>query len=157
MSKELVQDSLVVQVAALSFAKTPEYKIAEALGISRHQVRKIRGSDEFAKYLQDIADKAVKNAVNEFKSKFEELEPLAFEALRANLEDKKLEAVKVWADFAGVKNGDGNTQAAAGGITVIFPGAKEERVVEAEHSPISEERSDNGGHDSDRGNNPLSE
>jgi hypothetical protein len=61
------------------------------------------------------------------------LEPLAFEALKANLEDKKLEAVKVWAEFAGVKNVEGNNQASAGGITVVFPGAvKEERVVTAE-------------------------
>jgi hypothetical protein len=130
MSKDLIQDSLVVQVAALSFAKTPEYKIAEALGISRHQVKKIRNSEEFAAYLQEIADRAVKNAVNEFKSKFEELEPLAFEALRANLEDKKLEAVKVWAGIAGVKGAEAGDGGGVGTIQVILPGAGEKPVIE---------------------------
>lgn len=128
-----VEQSLVVQVAALSFGNVPEYRIAEELKISRYKVGQIRKSPEFAAHLKDIGDRAAQVALNNFKSKLEELEPLAYAALKANLEDKKLDAVKVWASMAGINDKDGNTVADVGGIQIIMPGAHVEKpAIEVE-------------------------
>lgn len=118
--QELIKETQSQQVAGLVLINVPEYKIAEQLGLSRYAVKKILKSQDFKEVMQELGQRSTEIALNCFKAKMEELEPLAFAALKQNLLEGKLEAVKVWGDFVGVKDkqdgGAGN-----GGVTVVMP------------------------------------
>lgn len=117
-----IDDSLMVQVAALCFGQVGEPRIAEELKITRHKVRKIKASAEFKAYLKDIGDRATEMAVASFRQKLDLLEPLAYEALKKGLTDGKLEAVRIWAETVGLKEKNAPDQAASS-LTVVLPGA----------------------------------
>jgi hypothetical protein len=138
-TKDLVSTTLMQQVVALSLTGTPEYKIAESLGISRYAVKKMREGEEFKTALKEIGEKASALALNQFKAKLEELAPLAFEALKHNLKEKKLDAVRVFAEAAGIKNQVPEAQQDSS-ITILMPGAQPiVKDIPAEGRNVSEE------------------
>lgn len=125
----MIEESLVQQVAALSFQNVPEYRIAEELKITRYRVRKIRSSEEFKQHIKTLGEEAMTLALNSFRSKVEKLEPLAFEALEHNLKEKKLDAVRVFGDIIGIKNKDGGNQdEQQGPLVVLLPGQKKKEI-----------------------------
>jgi hypothetical protein len=127
-SKEDIKEALLKQVVALSLENTPEYKIAEQLKMSRYAVRKMRNGDAFKAALKEIGDQAVTTAKESFKAKLDELTPLALEALRHNLKEKKIEAVRVFVETVGLKNKE-DDKPQDGVINVILPGTKQETVI----------------------------
>jgi malic enzyme len=127
---EVDKEAIEKQVMALRLAGTAEVRIAEQLGISRHQVRKITHSKEYKLALKDLADKALEDAQNAFKSKLEELRPLAYEALRHNLELKKMDAVKTYVEIIGLKE-QREVEKQDTNLTIVMPGANpNEKVVQ---------------------------
>lgn len=121
MSDELEQ-SLVKQVVALSLEQVPEYKIAEQLKISRHRVKKLLRSDEAKSLLEEEGDKAIVKARESFKRKLDALAPLAYEALKKNLEEGKLDAVRIFAEVTGLKHKDDEKPQDAA-LHVYLPGS----------------------------------
>lgn len=119
---DFVDGSLTKQVVALSLEQVPEYKIAEQLSISRHKVKKLLRSDEAKALLEEEGDKAIVKARESFKRKLDALAPLAYEALKKNLEDHKLDAVRIFAEVTGLKHKEEEKQQDAT-LQVFLPGA----------------------------------
>lgn len=131
-TKDVVEQSLTAQIAALVFQRVPAHKIAEQLGITRYRAEKIIKSSEFKAFLKDLGDRAAEVALAQFKSKLEELEPLAYAALKHNLQDKKLDAVRIWGEFVGANRKQENEQKDTA-IQIILPGGlAPEKSVESE-------------------------
>lgn len=132
MSNDIVEQSLLQQIAALHFQRVSSVKIAEELKVTRYRVEKIQKSAEYKTYLKELGDRAAEVALASFKSKLEELEPLAYEALKANLKDKKLDAVRIWGEFAGANRKQENEQKDSN-LVIVMPGAQApEKSVDSE-------------------------
>jgi hypothetical protein len=98
------EEALRAQVLALTLANAPEYKIAEELKLSRYMVRKIRNSIEFKSELKELSEQTKETAAQVFKAQLDELAPLAFAALKRNLQEGKIEGVRVFVEVAGLKD-----------------------------------------------------
>lgn len=132
----IIAQSLMEQIAALSLTGVAEYKIAEQLGITRYKAGKIMKSPEFKAHLKDISDQATALALAAFKNKMEFLEPLAFEALRHNLQEKKLDAVKVWGTFVGIGEKSDGKGDQVGNLQVFLPGAVQPAEIKDVRSEV---------------------
>lgn len=131
-TKEVLEQTLIQQIAGLALQNTPAHKIAEQLGITRYKCEKIIKSTEFKAFLRELGDRAAEAALAAYKSKLDTLEPLAFAALKHNLQDKKLEAVRLWGEHVGLnKKQDAEQKDTA--IQIILPGGlSPEKSVESE-------------------------
>jgi hypothetical protein len=126
------EEALVTQIAALAMVNVPEVRIAEELQISRRQVSRIKGTPAYRQHLKDIADKASQKAVTDFLDKAADLSDLAIKALRKGLEDGKIEAVRTWGEFVGLKSREESKDAGAGNLTIVMPGAAEPKPKDIE-------------------------
>lgn len=117
---ELVEQTQAQQIAGLALMGGSEAGIGKQMGLSRHRVRKIMAGEEFKAIMHDLAVKSTDFAVQAFKAKMNALEPLAYAALKQNLEDGKIEAVKVWAGMVGLDRND--EEKAQAPITIVMPG-----------------------------------
>lgn len=131
---EAEKQTLIAQIAAERFLNVPDTRIAESLNINRSKLRRLVASKEYLEYVKDLGEKAVAHALSAFKSKMEDLEPLAYAALKQNLIDGKLDAVKVWGEFVGVKDKAPGEGLGSGNLTVILPGAEAPKDIEVEVS-----------------------
>ncbi len=122
-SKEVREQTTLQQIVALSLQGVPEYKIADAMDLSRYMVRKTRNSREFKELMQQEGEGALQMARDSFRSKLNELEPLAFAALKKNLEEGKIEGVKTYVQIVGLLDKKEEKEIADTSITVIMPGA----------------------------------
>jgi hypothetical protein len=123
-SKEVREQTQLQQIVALSLQGVPEYKIAESMDLSRYMVRKVRNSKEFKELMQQEGETALQMARDSFRSKLDSLEPLAFAALKKNLEEGKIEGVKTYVQIVGLLDKKEEKEAADTSITVIMPGAQ---------------------------------
>ena len=99
--------ALIAPVAMARFEGLSEAKISAQLKISVRQVRNILQCDEYNVFLKELQDQALKHALSNFRRQLDSLAPLAVKALKANLEDNKIEGVKLWAQLVGgLKNED---------------------------------------------------
>ena len=135
---EAVEQALETKVLALVLNGVAPYKIAKELGVTRYQVEKICKSDAFRAALKTEGDRVIARAREAFKSKVDELAPLAYEALKKNLKDGKIEGVRVFAQIAGLLKEDVNEQQKDTNLTVLLPGAKLEGVIPATATKIEE-------------------
>lgn len=127
------ENALVGLVTALRLKGAGEPKISQELSITRHKVRKIIASDEYKNFLKEMGEKACNEASASFRNRMVELEPLAYAALRENLKNKKLDAVRLWAEVSGAKVGkDNQGDDSPGVINIVLPGEqpKEKDVSE---------------------------
>lgn len=129
---EAEKQTLIAQVAAERFLNVPDTRIAESLGITRSKLRRLVQTKEYLDYVKELGDKAVAHALSAFKTKMEDLEPLAYAALKQNLIDGKLDAVKVWGEFVGVKDKAPGEGVGTGNLTVILPGAEAPKDITVE-------------------------
>ena len=129
MSDEIGKEALIAQVVALTLQDVPEYKIAEEMKLSRYKVNKLRNSLEFKEQMKEITDSARDAAKAGFLAKIETLAPLAYKALKSNLEDGKLDAVRVFVEVVGLKDADTGPKQDTS-ITVIMPGADQTKTIE---------------------------
>lgn len=132
---ELVAQTQAQQIAGLALMGGSEAGIAKQMNITRHRVRRIMAGDEFKGIMDELATKATDFAVKAFRAKINSLEPLAFAALKANLEDHKIEAVKLWGQYAGLASDEG--EKAQQSLTVIMPGAQAPETVQVVESVVS--------------------
>lgn len=118
------------QIVALTLVGTPEIRIAEQLGVSRHRVRKVRNSDAFKKELDDVAAQSKASAKAAVESELDRLAPKALKALEKALDEGKVDAVRTYFEAIGLK--DKNADAGGTGvIQLILPGAEAPKVVDA--------------------------
>lgn len=118
------EDALVAQVAALVRCGVPEVRIAEELGVTRYRVSKIRGSEAYKAYLKEISDKASREAISDFVERASEMTALALAALQKNLEEGKIEGVRLWAETIGLKKlQDQAEDKGMAPLQIVLPGA----------------------------------
>jgi hypothetical protein len=135
---EVVIDELVVkQVAALSATGASPVAIAEQLGMSRYQVKKIIASGQYAEVIKDIGDEVVKGAKQVIRSKTSELAKEITRVLTERLAENDLEAVKVALKIIGFDNSDDKDKGETN-INVILPGQSNEQVIEPEFRTLEE-------------------
>lgn len=137
MSKDLVMETQTAQVADLVLLNTPDIRIAEALNITRYRVGKIKASPEFKAYLKEVKEKNSAVASALFMDKLESLAPLAFAALEHNLKELKLDAVRVFAEIAGLNKKEEAVQHDST-IQILMPGAQEPQVIDVKSEVVSE-------------------
>ncbi len=130
-------DMYFSKVLAMHLEGLSEVKIAEQLGVTRHQLRKITKSEDFLTKVKDIGDKAVSDAYNAFRSRIRELAPLAYEALRFNLQEKKLDAFREYAKIVGLVS-DKNDEVKDNTINIILPG-QEEKAITVESKTVTDD------------------
>lgn len=142
---QLVKESIAQQIAALCMQGISDVDIAKMLNVTRYRVQTTKKSAEFKEIVVALGEEAARIALNAFKSKLESLEPLAYQALRQNLIEGKLDAVKVWGEFVGLKD---KQEAKTGdtSLTVIMPGAPvaqqpKDIEVEVEDADVQSEES----------------
>jgi len=109
----------------------PVVRVAAQLNISRHKAKRLMESLEVQSQLADISNRILEVAANKFKSRMQELEPLAFEALRQNLRDKRIEAVKVWAQLVGLSDKK-DVEQKESTIQIIMPSMRQPQDVISE-------------------------
>lgn len=112
--------ALIPVIAQKRFEGLGEQKIADEVKLSRRQVRNILNTKEYKEFLDDLASKATANAVAAFKSELDKMTPLALKALRHNLEEGKLDSVKLWSQLVGALTPETKTEQ-QGSVTVVVP------------------------------------
>lgn len=138
-TNQAIEQAMETKVLALILQGIPQYKIAKELGVTRYQVDKICSSDAFRSALKTEGDRIVARAREAFKGKLDVLAPLAYEALKKNLLDGKIEGVRVFAQIAGLLKEDTEGQQKDTNLTVVLPGAKLEGVIPATGVRVEEE------------------
>ena len=122
---------LLAGIIVRSQSGEAEQDIANALGLSRHQVRLLKSSPDYLDMLRKQKDEAEKRVVAHVVGELESLTPLFLKGLRKNLEEGDPSSLRLFADMVGLKAKGEGGEATIGGITVILPGAKEEKSVES--------------------------
>ena len=131
-SREVLQESLLMQTAALSLVGASENEIHQKLNISRYAVRKMRNSAEFKKLVLEHGEMALSLSREAFRSKMQNLEPLAYSALKKNLEDNRMDAVKVFLQAVGALEQNKEEGAKDTSLTVILPGGNVVKEVKSD-------------------------
>lgn len=129
---ELAATTQLDQIVMLSLQDMAPSAIAKTLNISRYQVGKVLGSEEYKKRLNEIRMEAIETSLSIYLKDIAALRPLAFKALKKNLEQDNLEAVKEWAKQMGLnkQKDEGKTDSS---ITIVMPGAETpEKEIEVE-------------------------
>jgi hypothetical protein len=118
----VVIDELVVkQVAALAISGASPKAIADELGITPYQARKILASDNCKQLIKTVGDEALAQAKSIIRTETSKLAVEVMRALRAKLAKDDLDAVKVALRVLGLDQPEekdtGNTH-----ISVVLPG-----------------------------------
>lgn len=116
------QQTILDQVVALRLQEFTEVGVSKALNITRHAVSKIVNSEAYKKRLNEIRSEAMAEAASMFMGEIAKLRPLVVKALKKNLENDNMEAVRAWARFAGLEQ---KPEGAAPdtSLTIVMPGA----------------------------------
>jgi predicted transcriptional regulator len=122
---------LITGIIVRSQAGETEQQIADAIGLSRHQVRQLKSSPEYLDLVRKQKEEAEKRVVSFVAGQLEDMAPLFVKGLKKNLEEGDPSSLRLYAEMAGLKAKEGSGDATVGGITVILPGAKEEKSVES--------------------------
>lgn len=128
MSNDIAENTLVAQIATMALdqiytsGKVSQNEIHKKLGISRHQVRKIINSTEYVAYFDEINRQATMGAVAAIKGKVEGLAPMALEALKHNLSEKKMDAVNTYFKLLGIMDHKTDDRPSDNSIQIIMPG-----------------------------------
>ncbi len=130
-------DVFFPKVVAMHLEGISEYKIADMLSVSRHQLRKITKSDAFLSKIKEIGDKAVQDSYNGFRAQLRELGPLAYDTLKENLKEHKMDAFREWAKIVGLLT-DKDSEVKDNTINIIFPG-QEEKSISVESKTVSDD------------------
>jgi hypothetical protein len=115
---------LMTGIMIRSASGEPEQAIADALGLSRHQVRQLKSSPEYLDILRKQKEEAEKRIVSTVVGQLEDMTPLFIEGLKKNLQEGDPSSLRLFADMVGLKAKEGGSEANIGGIQVILPGAQ---------------------------------
>lgn len=126
-----LKDAVTKQVAALRISGMSKEEIANKIRISRRQVDNVIKSDEYKVIITEIGESAVMEAKNVLKRRVSELVPQAYEALKNNLAEDNMEAVKVVFKAVGLEQKEESAQGDTS-ITILMPGQQEPKDVNAD-------------------------
>lgn len=136
----LTEQSLVEQIATLALeqiysgGKVSQNEIHKKLNISRHMVKKVMSSSEYAQYLEEINREASSNAVAAIKGRVEILAPKALKALEHNLDEKRMDAVNTYFKLLGILEPKNEDKPVDTAIQIILPGQAAPKDIEVEAS-----------------------
>jgi hypothetical protein len=128
---------LITGIIVRSQSGEAEQQIAEAMGLSRHQVRQLKASDDYLALMRKQKEEAEKRVVSLVVSQLEDMTPLFIEGLKKNLQEGDPASLRLFADMVGLK-AKSEGEAAPGNMTIIMPGAKEEKVVTINQGEIED-------------------
>lgn len=132
--EKIVLDELMTrQIASLLVANTPMGEIASKLDLPYNTTRKIANSKAVRGMLKEVGEAALTEAKNQIRKGVADLVPLALEALKKNLEEDSIEAVKVVFKTAGALEKDMEKDAGITAIQVVLPGSESSKTVEVEN------------------------
>ncbi len=117
------------QIATRKALGTSLRDLEKEFGISRPVINRILGTDLAKAIVKEVIDSAVVGAVSAIRRELADMTELAMEALRENLKEHNMEAVKTYFKALGIEQQEkdsGNQQQA---ITVILPGAQAPKDV----------------------------
>ena len=127
--QELERDTLLKLIASKEILQLPVVQIMEELKLNKHEFYRLKKSPEYKAVLREISDEATGNAVSVWKSSMTGLIHEAHRALREQLADNNLEAVKIVLKSIGMdaqEKAQGDTS-----ITVVLPQLeKQEKAIE---------------------------
>ena len=95
------RSAIIPSIATARFAGQSIKDISTSIGIGGTQLRGIINSQEYEDFLKDLQNQSLKHAMSSFRSELDRLSPLAVKALRTNLEEGKIEAVKLYSQLIG--------------------------------------------------------
>lgn len=135
----LEREALLRLIASKEIMHLPVASIMEDLKLNKHEFYKIRKSSEYKEVLRDISDEATSSAISIWKASMTSLVHEAHRALREQLANNNLEAIKIVLKSIGMDAQEKVTGDTS--ITVVLPELKQEKIIEVEHgsSSISEE------------------
>jgi hypothetical protein len=128
---------LIAGVILRSQSGESEVHIAEAMGLTKHQVRQLKASPEYLDIIKKQKEEAEKRIVSHVVSNLEDMAPLFLEGMKKNLAEGDPSTLRLFVEMIGLKAKESEQQQVAG-ITVIMPGSSE-RTVDAEYSTINPE------------------
>jgi hypothetical protein len=136
LPKRVIQEEekpeLIAGIILRSQSGEGEQLIAEALGLTRHQVRALKASPDYLEILRKQKEEAEKRVVSHVVSQLEDMTPLFLEGFKKNLQEGKADSQRLFVEMIGLKAKDSGGETQLGGITVIMPGAKEEKFIPAD-------------------------
>jgi hypothetical protein len=121
---------LMTGIMIRSASGEPEQAIADALGLSRHQVRQLKSSPEYLDILRKQKEEAEKRIVSTVVGQLEDMTPLFIEGLKKNLQEGDPSSLRLFADMIGLKGKGDSGDTGLGNLTIVLPGSKEENVIE---------------------------
>ena len=107
-----------------------EQAIADAMGLTKHQVRSLKASPEYLDIIRKQKEEAEKRIVSHVVSEMETMTPLFLAGLKKNLIDGDPSTLRLFVEMVGLKAKEPDGAAQIGGMTVIFPGGSEGKVIE---------------------------
>lgn len=107
-----------------------EQKIADAMGLTRHQVKALKAAPEYMDIVKKHKEEAEKRIVSHVVSEMESMTPLFLEGLKKKLQDGDPSTLRLFVEMVGLKAKGEDQSAQLGGMTIIMPGATQEKVIE---------------------------
>ena len=121
---------LITGIIIRSQAGEAEQDIANAIGLSRHQVRQLKNSPEYLDLIRKQKEEAEKRIVSHVVAELESLAPLFVAGVRKNLEEGDPSTLRLYADMVGLKAKTDGGEQGPGNLTIVLPGGSEEKVIE---------------------------
>lgn len=123
---------LMTGIIVRSQSGETEQEIANAMGLSRHQVRTLKEEPEYLELLRKQKEAAEKRIVSAIVPELETMTGDFLEGLRKNLKAGDAPTLRLYAEVVGLKSKDAANENQVGGLTVIMPGSgKEEKNADA--------------------------
>lgn len=126
--KEVVEEAQYKIVATMSIAGLSPHAIAQELKMTRYMVKKIRASEEFKTYLEELKDKAVTEAVSTWKVALSQATPEVIQLFKDLVAAKNPRALDVYLKTIGIEKEQ--VQQQASNITVMLPDLTMGKTIE---------------------------
>lgn len=131
--KVVIDELMTRRIASLLISNTSMGDIAKQLDLPYNTARKIANGDAVRGMLKEVGEAALTEAKNQIRKGVADLVPLALEALKKNLEEDSIEAVKVVFKTAGALEKEMEKDAGITAIQVVLPGSDSAKLVEVEN------------------------
>lgn len=138
MTNPIEDELLAAKIATITVAAptTPISTIAKQLKVNHNVVRRIMNSDSYRGLLTTMTREQIAPILAKVKTDIHNLGMEAVRVLKEQLEENSLEAAKVVLKVMALDAPQEQQQEAS--LTVIIPGAKEEKVFEVKKDEIQD-------------------
>lgn len=117
---DILNDTFIKQVAALSSTGASQNKIASELKISKYWVKKALDTDRCAQLIAEIGSDAVESAKTYLRVEIGKLSKESVRVIAANLKKDNLEAAKMVLKVAGLDGKENDANTGQQGLTLVL-------------------------------------